>query len=310
MIFRRCAAFTVPDSEIPTGVHQFLCRLNSPLYAVIDTARDRKALPLIEESDCAHAALYPAKLASAMGGQGPHLVSVRSGSTGFERLLKDGWGNSWGIYLTGPSDFAAVRRHLRRQLFVKLNDGRQALSRYYDPRVLREHLPNFSDVELHHFFGPLTAIYLESQNGREIHCCSLDGSSKTEERPRSEIRPEQMEAMERAMMTRFVDKTVDFIRTNFPEWSGGRPDHVLIEFVTSMIKFAQQHDIRQEITIQKLIAYKITFQFSIPLRSQLDSILRRTGLDEDSRLEYFKRQVEDLSPLIKVTLEDAAEELP
>lgn len=124
------------------------------------------------------------------------------------------------------------------------------------------------------------------------------------------IRPEQMEAMERATMKRFIDKTLDFIRINFPEWSSEQPDGVISEFVVTMIKFAEEHDIRKEISIQKLIEYKITFKFSIPLLSQLDSILKRTGLDEDSRLEYFKRQIEDMSPLIKLTLDDAAESLP
>lgn len=124
------------------------------------------------------------------------------------------------------------------------------------------------------------------------------------------IRTEQMEAMETAMMKRFIDKTVDFIRDNFPEWSSEQPVHVLIGFVTAMIGFAKEHDIRKEISIQKLIEYKITFKFPIPLPSQLRLILRRAGLDEDSRLEFFKRQVEDVSPLIKLTLEDATENLP
>lgn len=124
------------------------------------------------------------------------------------------------------------------------------------------------------------------------------------------IRTEQMEAMETAMMKRFVDKTVDFIRNNFPEWSSEQPVHVLIDFVTAMISFAKEHDIRKEISIQKLIEYKITTQFCIPLPLQLDLILRRAGLDEDSRLEYFKHQIEDMSPLIKLLLEDANENLP
>src|SRR5689334_9531352 len=119
------------------------------------------------------------------------------------------------------------------------------------------------------------------------------------------IRPEQMEAMEQAMMRRFIDKTLDFIRINFPEWSRKQPGDVLTEFVMTIINFAEEHDVRNEINIQKLIEYKITFEFSIPLRSQLDSILKRADLDEDSRLEYFKRQIEDMSPLIKLTLDDA-----
>ncbi|MCM0084224.1 hypothetical protein L4X63_21815 [Geomonas sp. Red32] len=120
------------------------------------------------------------------------------------------------------------------------------------------------------------------------------------------IRKEQIEAMERAGMKRFIGKTIDFIRTNSPEWRR-QSDETLTAFVETMISFAEEHGLRKEISIQKLIAYKITDQFAIPLPSQLELILRRPGLDEDSRLEYFLRQLEDMSPLIKLRLEDVAE---
>jgi len=124
------------------------------------------------------------------------------------------------------------------------------------------------------------------------------------------IRKEQTEAMERGMMKRFIDKTLDFIKINFPEWSSRQSDDTLNGFVVTMIQFAKDHNIRKEISIQKLIGYKITFGFSIPLTPQLEFILKRAGLDEDSRLEYFVRQLDDTSPLIKLTLEDAVESLP
>jgi hypothetical protein len=124
------------------------------------------------------------------------------------------------------------------------------------------------------------------------------------------IRKEQTEAMERGMMKRFIDKTLDFIKINFPEWSNRQSDDTLNGFVVNMIKFAEEHSMRKEISIQKLIEYKITFGFSIPLPSQLDFILKKASLDEDVRLQFFVRQLEDVSPLIKLTLEDAAESLP
>jgi len=124
------------------------------------------------------------------------------------------------------------------------------------------------------------------------------------------IGEEQMNAMEHIMMTHFIDITLDFLKLNFPEWISNRTDAALTSFIWDMIHFAQEHDIRSEISIQKLIAYKILYQYPIPLSPQLDFVLTRAGLAEGSRLEYFKRQVEDLSPLIKVTLEDATELWP
>lgn len=169
-------------SELSIGVHRFFTRLSMPLYAIIDTARDRRAFSLLAEADCEYQIVYPPGLSLAMDHRGPHLISVCPNSSFLNRLIDASWGNNWGIYFTGPSDFAAVRRHLRRLLFVKLQGGQQALFRFYDPRVLRDYLPNCSENELYQFFGPFTSIFLESQNGREIASFSLDRSGKTDER--------------------------------------------------------------------------------------------------------------------------------
>jgi hypothetical protein len=117
-------------------------------------------------------------------------------------------------------------------------------------------------------------------------------------------------AMEQPLMKHFIDITVDFIRINFSDWSSKQSDDDLKKFIVTMIRFAREHDVRTEIGIQKLIAYKIIYKFTIPLSSQLDFILKRPTLDEESRLEYFERQFEDLSPLIKLPLEGAPERLP
>jgi hypothetical protein len=172
-------------SEISATLHQLFTRIKTPLYAIIDTARDRRAFSVLEATCCDHEILYPPKFAFDMDHRGPHLVSVRPGSTCLELLINAGWGNSWGIYLTSPSDFAAVRRHLQRLLFAKLHDGRRAHFRFYDPRILRDYLPTCREDELDQFFGPLSMIHLESENGREVHCYSRDRSSQRDNPSRS-----------------------------------------------------------------------------------------------------------------------------
>jgi hypothetical protein len=173
-------------SESSARAYQFLIRLKTPLYAIIDTARDRRAFSFLEKTDCDYEILYPQRFAFDLDNRGPHLVSVRPGSTCFEPLISAGWGNNWGIYVAGPSDFATVRRHLRRLLFVKLHDGQQVLFRFYDPRVLRDYLPSCNGDELDQFFGPLTTIYLETGDDRELLCFSMDRSCGTHNSSRSE----------------------------------------------------------------------------------------------------------------------------
>lgn len=164
--------------ELSIAVHRFFNRLTTPLYAVIDTARDREAFSLLEEADCEYVRVYPPGFSLAMDHRGPHLIPVRPDSRFFNRLIDAGWGNSWGIFLSGPGDVAAVRRHLRRLLFVQLHGGERALFRFYDPRVLRTFLPSCSEDALRQFFGPISTIYLESHSGREVVCFSLESSSE------------------------------------------------------------------------------------------------------------------------------------
>jgi hypothetical protein len=172
-------------SEISARLHQVFTRIKMPLYAIVDTARDGRGSSVLKAMCCDHEILYPPKFAYDMDHRGPHLTSVRPGSTCLELLINAGWGNSWGIYLSCPSDFVTVRRHLQKLLFAKLYDGRQALFRFYDPRILRDYLPTCNEDELDQFFGPLSLIHLESGNGRELHCYSRDRSRETDNPSRS-----------------------------------------------------------------------------------------------------------------------------
>lgn len=161
-------------------VYEFLSRLNMGLYALIDTARDRRIMPFLEDSGCEYQILYGKELASTMDGRGPYLIPLHQDSSFLERLITAGWGNSWGIYLAGPTELQAIRRHLRRLFSVKLGDGRQALFRFYDPRVLRDYLPSCTNDELSQFFGPIGAIYLESERGQELLRLSYDRAAENE----------------------------------------------------------------------------------------------------------------------------------
>ena len=147
----------------------FFGRIIQPLYAVLDSARDRRIRPLIQDSGCEYRMLYGERLAAAMDGVGPYLVALPRGNPFLPRLIQMGWGNSWGIFLSTPADLTTVRRHLRRLLAVKLPDGRQALFRFYDPRVLRNSIPGFREEEAAQFFGPISSIFAEPATATGQH---------------------------------------------------------------------------------------------------------------------------------------------
>jgi hypothetical protein len=98
----------------------------------------------------------------------PYLVKLAPDSPLLEPLVKEGWGKSWGVYLTCDRDFHEIRRHLRHFLEVKLPDGEQVLFRFYDPRVMRIYLPTCMPEEANQFFGPIHRYVMEGEKPEEL----------------------------------------------------------------------------------------------------------------------------------------------
>jgi hypothetical protein len=93
----------------------------------------------------------------------PYLVSLPPWSKLLEKLVKKGWGKSWGVYLTSHVAFAEIRHHFRHFLMVNLPDGKQVYFRFYDPRVLRVYLPTCTPEEIAYFFGPVSRFAIEDE---------------------------------------------------------------------------------------------------------------------------------------------------
>lgn len=141
------------------------------LYGVFDSARDMRILELLRESAEEVRSLYEGMAGEAMADAAPYIVSfpVREGPSLLSRLVQEGWGQSWGIYLTSGRPLAEVRRHLRRFLIVKNDDSEERLYfRYYDPRVLRVFFPTCSARQRAELFGEVSRFLLEGEDGQLV----------------------------------------------------------------------------------------------------------------------------------------------
>jgi len=134
-----------------------------PLYAILDAARDVKILALLLQYKEEFQSLYEGQEGAKLAQVAPYLVKLKKDSTLLDTLVREGWGQSWGVYLTSPSEFADMRRHLRHFLEVKLPDGKQVYFRFYDPRVLRTYLPTCTPEEVNQFFGPIKNYLIEDE---------------------------------------------------------------------------------------------------------------------------------------------------
>ena len=139
-----------------------------PLYAVLDAARDIKILALLLRSHEEYQSLYEGPQGAKLAQVAPYLVRLKKDSLLLEKLVREGWGESWGVYLTCASEFHEVRRHLRHFLEVMLPEGKQVYFRYYDPRVLRVYLPTCTFEETDYFFGPIQNYLMEDEDPENL----------------------------------------------------------------------------------------------------------------------------------------------
>jgi pSer/pThr/pTyr-binding forkhead associated (FHA) protein len=134
-----------------------------PLYALVDAARDPQVLALLTNSREESQTLYEGPEGEAMADFGPFLVRLPKESAFLETLVREGWGKSWGVYLTCDKPFTEVRKHFRHLLLVKNPDDKTVYFRFYDPRVLRVFLPVCNAEETKQVFGPVRSFLLEAK---------------------------------------------------------------------------------------------------------------------------------------------------
>jgi hypothetical protein len=90
-----------------------------------------------------------------------------------EWILDNGWGDSWGIFMTSSDSLENLRRHFRHFLLVQDEDGKELYFRFYDPRVLRVYLLTCTVEEARQFFGPVDSFLVENEDAQELLRFSL-----------------------------------------------------------------------------------------------------------------------------------------
>jgi Domain of unknown function (DUF4123) len=135
-----------------------------PLFAILDAARDPLVLARLLDHPGERQSLYEGTKGDQLAAVAPYLAAFPAESSSLQALIDDGWGKSWGVFLTSDQPFQEVRKHLRRFLMVELAGQKPVYFRFYDPRVLRPFLPSCSPAELAQFFGPIQAFLMESED--------------------------------------------------------------------------------------------------------------------------------------------------
>jgi hypothetical protein len=153
-----------------------------PAFAILDGARNEALIDALHADNAPPwRCLFPGDLAADMARVAPYLVELEQSSGFTRRLLAQGWGQNWGIFLTSSTPLPALWRHLRAQTRVYGPNLDPLYFRFYDPRVIRSYLPTCDANQLARFFGPVNFFMAEDDAPARARAWSLaDGALVTQ----------------------------------------------------------------------------------------------------------------------------------
>jgi hypothetical protein len=139
-------------------------RPGESLYAILDAARTVDIPFRLRSAKAEYDCLYRGRSAEVLWHVAPYLLRCEWDAEVFRWTLEEGWGDSWGIYLTSAAGLEGLCEHFRQFLLVKTEEDRELYFRFYDPRVLRAFLPTCTPEEAHQFFGPVSCCLMEDED--------------------------------------------------------------------------------------------------------------------------------------------------
>ncbi len=142
---------------------------DSSVYAVLDGAAIPDLLEMFEEYEPVRVCLLRGMEDPELAETAPYLVQLEVDTPFTEKVLADGFGEHWGIFVIVPEEtpFLELRKHFRELVRVCLPDGDITLFRFYDPRVCNVFLPTCDQEQLREFFGPVGRYLAENKSASE-----------------------------------------------------------------------------------------------------------------------------------------------
>jgi hypothetical protein len=144
------------------------------VYVILDGAQNETLLDVIDDSEgLEYECLMTDKLEPDMQEVAPYLVHLLEDAPFTKWLMKNGWAQNWGIFLTSKGDLGEVWRDMRQHVMVSDRQGKRLFFRFYDPRVLNAFLPTCDSKQLTEFFGRVDMFVAELEGGQGAHAFSL-----------------------------------------------------------------------------------------------------------------------------------------
>ncbi|MCU0725608.1 MAG: DUF4123 domain-containing protein [Planctomycetes bacterium] len=144
------------DEAVVQGVYRALFTpTGEKVYAVIDGASAENLLDHLYADRPEWFCLFEGNLDPDVAEVAPYVVELLPGKPFTEWVIREGWGNHWGVFAVSTQSLRPMRNHLRSLVKVQDSQGKVVIFRYYDPRILRVYLPTCNGEETDEFFGPV-----------------------------------------------------------------------------------------------------------------------------------------------------------
>jgi hypothetical protein len=153
--------------EIEEGIRERLWSEGSgdmAVHVILDAARDDRIYASVQASGTDWVCLYSGRIPGELAKVAPYLVKLSKKHAFTDSVIRNGWGESWGIFFRSNAPLEELRKHFHGLLTVINDEGNRMVFRYYDPRVFRVYLPTCNSDELKTVLGPVAAFMTEDRD--------------------------------------------------------------------------------------------------------------------------------------------------
>lgn len=155
-------------------LRQYLFNGTTHLYAVLDGIMVPDLPQHLHDARLPNNCLIKGNLTPDAAHSAPYLVMLSPDSKFTDWVLAESIGKFWGIFVTSRHSILQMRLHFRSTLKVYDDEGNRKTFRFYDPRVLRKHLPALTGAELESFFGKVDTFFAEAENRTNLWSFKLE----------------------------------------------------------------------------------------------------------------------------------------
>lgn len=197
----------------------------------------------LDESPECHA-LYLGTRYQALSDVGPVLARLVPGSR-LEQHFVEHWQTTAGIWLESDVSESELVEHLRSLVHADLSSGVTVLLRYYDPRILRQWLPELTSDQRDQVMGPILRIRLPALHSggsaREILRVHRVSAARYDYDPWLRLDDDQIDMLNRAQLEEFDQRLLAHMDKHFPDCLVGRDMTARLDWVRVCRQGAQAY---------------------------------------------------------------------